>query len=255
MFSRKAQVDFRRVLNTQRTIAGSLLEESAAVWCVLLQAQHATWSWRGLSPGDYLEIGVLHGKSASVLACLGHEYGNTLTIVDPKIHEETKRTLNSLSSQIHYIETVSEKLPQSEFYAANRRQIAFAHIDGMHRFSSVISDLQVCEALLADFGIISVDDFHTDLFPQIPAAVYKYLYSGVSDLCIFLVGLNKAYLCRNIAKKYYRELSGKQLLPSLEALGQRLTLVKTDRNDSFDAFGIAGFYESRIFGNEHPIWE
>jgi hypothetical protein len=125
----------------------------------------------------------------------------------------------------------------------------------MHRFSAVISDLQVCETLLANFGIISVDDFHTDLFPQIPAAVYKYLYSGVSDLCIFLVGLNKAYLCRNIAKKYYREFSGKQLLPSLEALGQRLTLVKTDRNDSFDAFGIAGFYENRIFGSEHPIWE
>jgi hypothetical protein len=117
----------------------------------------------------------------------------------------------------------------------------------------VISDLQLCEAVLADYGILSVDDFHTDLFPQIPAAVYKYPYSGVSDLCIFLVGLNKAYLCRNGAKKYFLQFAGTELLPWLEELGYKLTLVKTDRNDSFDAFGIAWFYEQRLYGSDHIL--
>jgi hypothetical protein len=140
---------------------------------------------------------------------------------------------------------------QSDFCRANVRRVAFAHIDGMHRFSNVIADLQLCETMLASYGIISVDDFHTDLFPQVPAAVYKYLYSGVSDLCPFLIGLNKAYLCRNTAKKYFMQFCGTKLLPTLESLGQRLTLVRTDRNDSFDAFGIAYFYEQRMFGSEH----
>jgi Methyltransferase domain len=247
----QSAIDSKRVLEIQRGIPGSLLEESAATWCVLLQAQHAACSRQGSLSGDYLEIGVLHGKSASVLASFSNEYGNTLTIVDPEVRQETKRILDALSPRVHYIESVSELLPQTEFYAKNRRRLAFAHIDGMHRFSAVISDLQVCETMLADFGIVSVDDFHTDLFPQIPAAVYKCLYSGVSDLCMFLVGLNKAYLCRNIAKKYYREFAGTHLLPSLEKLGYKLTLVKTDRNDSFDAFGIAGFWESRLYGSEH----
>jgi hypothetical protein len=241
---------FARLIEMQRRIPGSMLEESAAIWFALLTAQHSTWTWHGLSGGDYVEIGVLHGKSASVLANVSNEYGNALTIVDPQILPDTRRTLDAISPRINYLECASEHLLLSEFHLANRRRIAFAHIDGMHRFGAVISDLTVCESMLSSFGIISVDDFHTDLFPQIPAAVYKYLYSGVSDLCIFLVGMNKAYLCRNIAKKHFLEYSRNRLLPVLEDLGYKLTLVKTDRDDSFDALGIAAFYDSRMFGSE-----
>jgi hypothetical protein len=246
-----SNTDISQILETRRAIPGSFLEESAAVWCALLPAQQKTWAWAGQAPGDYLEIGVLHGKSASVLAGFGNAYGNSLTIVDPRIEPATRTTLDAISPRVDYIEIISERLPQSEFYAKGARSMAFAHIDGMHRFSAVISDLRVCEHLLADFGIISVDDFHTDLFPQIPAAVYKYLYSGISDLCIFLVGLNKAYLCRNIAKKYFMQISRVGLLPALESMGQKLTLVKTDRNDSFDAFAIAHYWDGPLFGNEH----
>ncbi|HEY3777886.1 MAG TPA: class I SAM-dependent methyltransferase [Rhizomicrobium sp.] len=247
------KIDFRHIIETQKGIPGSLLEESAAVWCVLLDAQHATWNWEGLTRGDFLEIGVLHGKSASILAGFSRQYENRLTIIDPKIAAATRVTLNSISTKISYIECPSEQVVRSEFCSSNLRRMSFAHIDGMHRFSSVISDLQLCEAVLGNYGIISVDDFHTDLFPQIPAAVYKYLFSGVSDLCLFLIGLNKAYLCRNSAKKYFMKIAGVQLLPAIEKLGYKLTLVKTDRNDSFDAFGIASFYERRLYGSEHVM--
>jgi hypothetical protein len=172
-------------------------------------------------------------------------------LFDPDIKPGTKKTLDAISPRVGYLHIIPERLPQSKFFANNARNISFAHIDGMHRFSAVISDLRACEHLLGEYGIISVDDFHTDLFPQIPAAVYKYLYSGASDLCIFLVGLNKAYLCRNIAKKYYMQFSREQLLPALERMGQKLTLVKTDRDDSFDAFSIAHFWEDRLWGSEH----
>ncbi len=245
------EADARQILEKQRSIPGSFLEESAAVWCVLLKAQHGTWTWQGLTPGDYVEIGVLHGKSASVLAGFSKAYGNSLTIIDPSIAAETRQRLDAISPRVSYVENPSEQMLHSEFCRSNARRMAFAHIDGMHRFSNVIADLQLCETMLATYGIIAVDDFHTDLFPQVPAAVYKYLYSGVSDLCLFLVGLNKAYMCRNAAKKYFMQFSGVQLLPALEALGQKLTLVKTDRNDSFDAFGIAHFWDQRMYGSEH----
>lgn len=245
------EVDARLILETQRSIPGSFLEESAAVWCVLLKAQHNTWTWQGLSPGDYLEIGVLHGKSASVLAGFSQVYGNGLTILDPAIAPETRKRLDGISPRVSYIESPSEQMLHSDFCRSNVRRMAFAHIDGMHRFSNVIADLQLCETMLGSHGIISVDDFHTDLFPQVPAAVYKYLYSGISDLCPFLIGLNKAYLCRNAAKKYFMQFAGTQLLPAVESLGQKLTLVKTDRNDSFDAFGIAHFWENRMYGTDH----
>ncbi|HLY06402.1 MAG TPA: class I SAM-dependent methyltransferase [Rhizomicrobium sp.] len=244
------EMDFRSILEIQRGVEGYMLEASAAVWCVLLQAQHETWN-RSTS-GDYLEIGVWKGKSASVLASFSRIYGNMLTVVDRKILPETRQTLDAISPRVNYVNSLSEELCQTEFYAKNRRRIAFAHIDGSHKFSAVISDLQICEQMLANFGIISVDDFHTDLFPQIPAAVYKYVFSGVSDLCIFLVGLNKAYLCRNLAKKHFMQFARTDLLPALERNGQKLTLAKTDRNDSFDAFGIGGFFERRLFGDELP---
>jgi hypothetical protein len=243
--------DFSLILRTQREIDGSMLEESAAIWCLLLNAQHATWAWSGHSRGDYLEIGVLHGKSASILANFGRAYGNNLTVVDTRILPQTRQMLDAIGPRVDYIEAESESLRYSQFHCENRRRIAFAHIDGMHRFSAVTSDLGVCEDVLSDFGIISVDDFHTDLFPQVPAAVYKHLYSGTSDLCPFLVGMNKAYLCRNLAKRHYMEFARSQLLPGLENLGHKMTLVKTDRNDSFDAFGISRFFQDRLFGNEH----
>jgi hypothetical protein len=246
------QINFHTVLEVQRGIDGSLLEESAAIWCVLLDAQHATWSWKGVTGGDYLEIGTLHGKSASILASFSRAYGNALTIVDPEIPQATRRTLDALTPKVNYIESNSEYLLYSQYHMQNIRKVAFAHIDGMHRFSAVASDLRICEDALANFGIISVDDFHTDLYPQIPAATYKYLFSGMSDLCMFLVGMNKAYLCRNCAKKYYFSFVAKQLLPVLENMGIRLTLVKSDSNHSFDAFGISRFHEGRFYGDEHP---
>lgn len=188
-----------------------------------------------------------------MLANFASRYDNRLTIIDPEIPAATRQTLDCICGRVDYIQSRSELVAGSEFSTANRRRMAFAHIDGMHRFSSVIADLELCESLLADYGILSVDDFHTDLFPQIPAAVYKYLYSGVSDLCIFLVGLNKAYLCRNGAKKYFLDYAGTKLLPRLEELGYKLTLAKTDRNDSFDAFAITWFYEQRLFGHDHIV--
>lgn len=246
-------IDPGRVLETQRNIPGYMAEGSAAVWCVLLRAQHETWLSGGrAASGDYLEIGVFNGKSASVLANFSKAYGNRLAIVDPQILPKTKETLDAISPRVKYIESRSEELQASGFYANNRRRIAFAHIDGLHRFSVVISDLRTCEGLLADFGIIAIDDFHSDgLFPQVSAAVYKYLFSGVSDLSIFLVGFNKAYLCRNCAKSHFMQVSRAQLLPELETLGQKVTLAKTDRNDAFDAFTITSFFENRLYGSEH----
>jgi hypothetical protein len=174
-----------------------------------------------------------------------------VAVVDPQIPPQTREALDAICPRIDYIQAESESLRNSQFHSENRRRISFAHIDGMHRFSAVISDLSVCEDVLSSFGIIAVDDFHTDLFPQVPAAVYKYLYSGKSDLSPFLIGMNKAYLCRNVAKRHFMEFARSQLLPGLEKLGHKLTLVKTDRNDSFDAFGISRFFQDRLFGNEH----
>jgi len=244
-------IDFKGILNTQRGIDGYLLEQSAAVWCVLLDWQHGTWTWQDLSKGDYLEIGVFKGKSASILAGFSTAYSNRLFLVDPAVDLRTKDTLNSLCNAVTFVEHRSEKLRHSEFLAKHVRSIAFGHIDGLHSFSAVTNDLELFEDLLDDFGILSVDDFHTDLYPQVPAAVYRHLYSGQSDLSIFLVGFNKAYLCRNAAKRYYASMVRDNLLDSLRLLDHSLTLVKTDRHDLFDSFSIGPFMGEPYHGDRY----
>ena len=122
---RMNDIDFARVLEMQRNIPGWMAEASAAVWCVLLQAQHETWARQGRSTsGDYLEIGVFNGKSASVLANFSNVYGNALAIVDPQILPKTKQTLDAISPHLKYIESRSEELQASDFCVCTHRRTA-----------------------------------------------------------------------------------------------------------------------------------
>ena len=244
-------IDPSAIIERQRHIDGYLLDESAAIWCFLLQEQMQTWPWGGGSRGDYLEIGAYKGKSASILAAFTAAGGNHLTIVDPDILPELRVTLDAIVGNVEYLSIRSEDLMTHECHRRQHRRLAFAHIDGMHRFAAVQNDLRVCEDMLSDFGILTLDDFHTDLFPQIPAAVYRYLYSGVSDLSLFLIGFNKAYLCRNIAKSYFKRVIHERALSTLADLGFSLTLVKTDRHDAFDAYTLVPWQGAALYGNEH----
>ena len=115
--------EFASIMTMQRSIDGSMLEESAAIWYQLLRAQHGTWNWHGLSAGDYLEIGVLHGKSASVLANFTKAYGNSLTVVDPEVRPEMRKTLDAISPRVRYLEATSESLFHSDYHLGNRRRV------------------------------------------------------------------------------------------------------------------------------------
>ncbi|WP_250627792.1 class I SAM-dependent methyltransferase [Pinirhizobacter soli] len=240
-------MELAKVLETQRGIDGMLMEVSAAIWCTILEAQHESWSWSDGKACDYLEIGTFKGKAASILANFSAEYGNKVTVIDPVILPETRKVLLAINGGVQFIEGFSEDLYHSDFHRSNLRRLGFIHVDGMHTFSAILSDLKVSEEMLSPFGILSLDDFHTDLYPQIPAATYKYL-SGPTDLSIFLVAFNKAYMCRNAAKPYFMRFVEDHLVYSLEALGHPTSIVKTDRNDGFDAYSIVPFQGERRVG-------
>jgi hypothetical protein len=237
------------ILNAYRSIEGMMLEESAAIWCILLEEQHASWSFDGLTSGGYLEIGVFKGKSASILASFSDQYQNDFYVIDPVIEESTITNLNKFDPDIRFVQRRSELVLYSDLHREHLRSMSFIHIDGMHTFSALTNDLQLCEDMLADFGILCIDDFHTDLYPQLPAAIYRYLYLGHSDLSIFLLGFNKVYLCRNEAKRHYYNFVRDHLINRLAAFDLKLSLVKTDRNDFFDAFAVVPFTGDKHFGD------
>ncbi len=237
----KTPARFAEPMSLQRGIDGMLLEQSAAIWCHLLDAQESTWPWSGVEHGAYLEIGTYKGKSASILAYFAARNGARVTIVDPEVTGEARNVLNASGAKFDLIEDRSEYLRVTPFFSSSFRRISWAHIDGMHSYAAVLSDLAVCEDLIGDFGVICIDDFHTDLYPQIPAAVYAHLSSN-TDLSLFLVGFNKAYLCRNGAKPYFHQYVRDSLIWGLEDMGYDLSLVKTDRHDRFDAYSITPLF-------------
>ena len=242
-------MNYKEILDVQRSIDGMMMEVSAATWCVLLGAQQATWNWHGLQPGDYLEIGTYKGKSASILASFCALHGNKLTIVDPEVRGDARRSLDKILPGIRYLEIPSERLRYGDFHKNNIRSLAFAHIDGMHSFAAVSQDIQLCEEMIGEYGILCVDDFHTELYPQVTASVYNHLYTTTADLVIFLLGFNKVYLCRNSAKEYFYSFVERELVESLGALGHKISLVKNDSNEKFDGLAMAPFQGESYFGN------
>lgn len=243
-------MDYAEVLDLQRPIEGMLMEASAALWCILLEAQHLAWEWGEHVDPDYLEIGTFKGKSASILAYFGARYQNNLTVIDPALDSSTKGLLRGICGSTRFIDDRSEMLAGSEFVRLNARKLGFCHIDGMHSFTAVQSDMAMCEPMLSEFGILCLDDFYTELYPQVAAAMYDWLYTTPSDLVPFLVGLNKAYLCRNAAFPYYRKFVEDNLVHSLHTAGHQVTIVKTDSHRKFDAFSIAMWQGEKWFG-EH----
>lgn len=240
-------MDFTEVLELQRGTEGMMMEVTASAWCALIEAQHAAWSWGEGGQKNYFEIGTFKGKSACMLAWFSSKYGNQLTVMDPCLDKKTKEFLLGISN-VSFIEDRSEFLAMSSFQRANLRSIGFCHIDGMHTFSAVQSDIAACESMLSDFGIMCLDDIFTELYPQVTAAMFDYLALAITDLVPFLVGFNKAYLCRSVAFPYYQAYAEKNLVHALREMGHRVSVIKTDSNSRFDAVALAVEQDSVYFG-------
>ncbi|MBZ0268721.1 class I SAM-dependent methyltransferase [bacterium] len=123
---------------------------------------------------DYLEIGSCQGMSMGVIGLLLREYGllRTLTSVDPywsdgydevghlEIDQETKgrafRLYERLGLPVRLVEATSfEGLPE---LIRERQRYGLVYVDGRHERMNPAVDLGLSWALLADDGIVMLDD-------------------------------------------------------------------------------------------------
>jgi hypothetical protein len=77
-------------------------------------------------------------------------------------------------------------------------------IDGGHTEECVINDLSLVEAVLTDRGIIIVDDYFNEYWPEVSSGVQRYLQSGDSKLRPFAITPNKVYLAPKESVSTYR---------------------------------------------------
>ncbi len=226
---------FRRWQELTRATEGFFLPEAAAVWDVLLDLQEAN----GIS-GALGEIGVLRGKSASLLALHAAEK-EQLYLVDIWDPREARPLLERVvpPGRITFFQGRSSRLVARLGEIAHLRQFRWFHIDGEHTGEAVVNDLHLANLALHDEGIVCLDDFFSPMYPQLTAAAFHFLASHRHELTLFLCGHNKGYLCRPTAAPRYQRMIGSTLVAELARRGVGgVTVFKTTPSSDMNCFGI-----------------
>lgn len=159
------------------TIPGYFTYDDAVAFTTLLSAQSA-YAMRG----DLFEIGSYQGRSAVFLArCLNP--GEVLVICDafeapaedkypfPPSPAQLLRNLTMVVPDLHTesVEILADLSTNISFDAD--RRFRFAHVDGGHSFATALSDLRLCASHMLPGGIIAVDDYEHESWPEVTKAV------------------------------------------------------------------------------------
>jgi hypothetical protein len=188
--------------------------------------------------GNFFEIGVLSGKSALLAAC-HMQRGEWCILNDVNPIDDVVAKICSLDEpQVQAVLTKSLCLLTApdlvRFYGTAR----WIHIDGDHDGHSVTNDLHVAERFLADRGVICVDDFFSGRYPQVTAAVYKFLFDTMPRYRMVLCGAGKCYLVRSADYTLYEGLVRKHLAGHLSGHEQSYTIHKSTHAYDMGCFSL-----------------
>ena len=199
------------------------------------------------SPG-ILEIGVFHGKSAVLLGlhCAKHE---PLVLVDLYDFGAKEAVRKLTGKDPLYIQSDSQLVAQRPELVALAGKFRWIHVDGDHTSRGVRNDLEISNRLLADDGVICLDDFFAASFPQVSSASFEFLKAHPNELRLFFCGYNKGYLCRPKKQRYYTEFLKTDLIQELKDRElKQFTVFKTDPDETV-SLGIAyRFNDQDFFG-------
>lgn len=244
---------FAEHLDLHHRIEGWFSVESAAAWDAML-----SWQRRNGVSGNLLEIGVWKGKSAALLALHSDPSSEVLLLVDKQFDQPTvERALGEVygdgPSSYQMLETDSRVLLRDTMMVDAFESFRWIHIDGEHSARAVMNDLEVANGLLADDGVVCVDDYFNFLYPQVTEAVNRYVRENPDDFALFLCGYNKAYLARPHRVHRYLEFCKTELCTEFEARGVEATLAKTTLPAEMNTFGMGPRFNDQPMRG--PDWD
>ena len=232
-------MQFARYQRDFSDIPGFVIPESMAIWDFFLSKQREDGK-----TGSLMEIGVYRGKSALMLAMHARPE-ELLFLIDPsRFVDEAEITLRRVKSE--NLQIIRAKSSASvSWRSAQNRCCRWIHIDGDHKAKTVDNDLRLASKLLADDGIICVDDFFSPRYPSLTYAVCQFLEHHGPEFQMFLCGFNKAYLTRRRNHRYSLRLVREDLGTWLTNCGfSDFTIYKTDIPGAMNSFGIANRWEN-----------
>ncbi len=244
---------FERYLAIHTDTEGWFAEEAAAAWDALLAFQRR----RGQA-GNLLEIGVWHGKSAALLALHTDFSRETCVLVDrymndPVVESTLDRARPDWREAVNLVRIDSARLVVDPLVVEGFASFRWIHIDGEHSARAVSSDLSLAATLLAEDGIVCLDDFLSWLYPQVTEAVFRYLRENPDHFSLFLCGHNKGYLARTHFVHEYLGFCDRELLDEIEARGFEPMLAKTTYPAELNCFSLGP--RSANVRRRGPDWE
>jgi hypothetical protein len=184
--------------------------------------------------GDMVELGVYRGKSAAILASriARDENLHLFDIADYFDRPALAKTGASLSFKV----ANTLDLAKRDFRGL-RRSIRFCHIDASHMFEPTMHEMALADFMLSSDGILCLDDYTNLNYSQILAATFKYLFKRRTDLKMFLVTDEKAYLCRKPLFPVYADFILYSMLQRMKERGiSDSCIARTDDTPSYGAF-------------------
>jgi hypothetical protein len=211
--------DLRFIETVLPKIEGWLLDEAAQLTAGLLRAQSRVYV-----TGALLEIGVWRGK---YLALLYHGSTERVVGIDIFQHGNTEAEIYSAFVDVfgNHDRLVLEcadsgTLSPSDLAAlAGTAQVRWISVDGSHDADAVCKDLILSESVLAQRGVIAVDDFLNSRAIGVSEGAYRFfLNENASRLVPFAYCANKLFVARADAHEFYRNqtlefLNSNQELP------------------------------------------
>lgn len=247
---------FQALIPAIEATRGWFSRESAALWDCLLHRQ------RGADVrGPLMEIGVWHGRAAILLAAHARQQGDesdsvVLVDINPKaaaIAQAMRRAFgDGPLPPVHLLQEDSHDLPHRPAARAHAHRLRWIHIDGEHSAAAATADLDTAHLLLAPNGVVVLDDILHPWYPQLTAALFRYLTDHPGRFSLFMLGFGKAYLCRHRLGAWYRSYVLQHLPEDMAARGVPVTLVKTTDASELDCWSVVPQFDGlRVRG---PDW-
>ncbi len=156
--------------------------------------------------GNICELGVFQGKSLILLGMIKHDTENLIGIdmFDQAAQNTVTENLQkyNLTAELLQADTAQCTREWAEDFFAG--PVRFLHIDAGHGFFDVYRDLLLFSHVVADAGVIVLDDYNDREFPGVEAAVYEFCHHD-GRYMPFLIGFNKIFLCAPSVMNLYQK--------------------------------------------------
>jgi hypothetical protein len=165
--------------------------------------------------GDVAELGIANGKSAIAISNYKRKSDNFyLFDISQEFADSAAANIAVYGTDINLQWRVQDSFTLSSESFSFKNKLRFVHIDGAHEHVPVLKDIMNFSEHVADDGVIVLDDYNDPEYPGVHSAAIQFLLEN-THWVIFVIGQNKAYLCKREFYNFY----ALSILDNLEMIG------------------------------------